>query len=238
MKTKEAVPNKLNKQEKVAVINLLRYFINNVRIAYIPYGYMKHIFERKEHWKICAILEEYRISLGVKDEECKVKIHPYFPPGCSLNEVSLKEILNVFKGIKVLDMVLVEISYFEEKLKSSSIMYDSMNYLEIKSLIYVRKDILKTIKMNDIEIRDILENLDEKEIKEAVAEYSSDYLSLVLEYGNTDELLEAIETITKLKGFIQVPKNTRLERESLYKTFFKGTMRQFDTVGRYCAPLM
>lgn len=79
--------------------------------------------------------------------------------------------------------------------------------------------------MSDIEIRDfdISEYLDDKEV---IAEY----LSQVLADGDTDELLEAIGNIAKAKGMSQIAKDTGLGRESLYKTFSKGTKPRFDTI--------
>lgn len=70
---------------------------------------------------------------------------------------------------------------------------------------------------------DISQYLDSKEI---IAEY----LSQVLEEGDMDELLNAIGYIAKAKGMTQVSKDTGLGRESLYKTFAKGSKPKFDTV--------
>lgn len=70
---------------------------------------------------------------------------------------------------------------------------------------------------------DISQYLDDKEI---VAEY----LSQVLSEGDMDELLSAIGHIAKAKGMSQISKDTGLGRESLYKTFAKGSKPKFDTV--------
>jgi probable addiction module antidote protein len=45
-----------------------------------------------------------------------------------------------------------------------------------------------------------------------------------------DELLEALGNIAKAKGMSQIAKDTGLGRESLYKTFHKGTKPKFDTI--------
>lgn len=70
---------------------------------------------------------------------------------------------------------------------------------------------------------DIAEYLDNKEI---VAEY----LSQILADGDMDELLEALGNIAKAKGMSQIASETGLGRESLYKTFHKGTKPRFDTI--------
>lgn len=70
---------------------------------------------------------------------------------------------------------------------------------------------------------DIALYLDDKEI---IAEY----LSQILANGDMDELLEALGNIAKAKGMSQIAKETGLGRESLYKTFHKGTKPKFDTI--------
>jgi probable addiction module antidote protein len=70
---------------------------------------------------------------------------------------------------------------------------------------------------------DIVEYLDDKEV---IAEY----LSQILADGDMDELLEALGNIAKAKGMSQIAKDTGLGRESLYKTFHKGTKPKFDTI--------
>ena len=79
--------------------------------------------------------------------------------------------------------------------------------------------------MSKIEITqfDIAQYLDDKDV---IAEY----LSQILEDGNMDELLEALGNIAKVKGMSQIAKDTGLGRESLYKTFHKGTKPKFDTI--------
>jgi probable addiction module antidote protein len=70
---------------------------------------------------------------------------------------------------------------------------------------------------------DISEYLDSKEM---IAEY----LTQVLQDGNTDELLVAIGNIAKAKGMAQIAQDTGLGRESLYKAFQEGAKPRFETV--------
>jgi len=70
---------------------------------------------------------------------------------------------------------------------------------------------------------DIVDYLDSKE---AIAEY----LSQVLADGDTDELLVALGYIARAKGMTEVAKKSGLGRESLYKTFQKGTKPKFETI--------
>ena len=79
--------------------------------------------------------------------------------------------------------------------------------------------------MNNLEVTnfDIAQYLDNKEV---IAEY----LSQILADGDMDELLEAIGYIAKAKGMSQIASETGLGRESLYKTFHKGTKPKFDTI--------
>ncbi|NLM98469.1 MAG: putative addiction module antidote protein [Campylobacteraceae bacterium] len=75
-------------------------------------------------------------------------------------------------------------------------------------------------KLTDFDITQYLDN------KETIAEY----LSQVLEDKDMDELLEALGNIAKAKGMSQISSETGLGRESLYKTFQKGTKPRFDTI--------
>lgn len=78
---------------------------------------------------------------------------------------------------------------------------------------------------NELTDFDISQYLDNKEV---IAEY----LTQVLEDGDIDELMVAIGNIAKAKGLSQISKDSGLGRESLYKTFNKGTKPRFDTVIR------
>ena len=79
--------------------------------------------------------------------------------------------------------------------------------------------------MSNVELTnfDIAQYLDNKEV---IAEY----LSQILADGDMDELLEALGNIAKAKGMSQIASETGLGRESLYKTFHKGTKPKFDTI--------
>ena len=74
-----------------------------------------------------------------------------------------------------------------------------------------------------------LSNFDVAEYLES-KDMMAEYLSQVLADGDTDELLEALGHIAKAKGMSQIAKDTGLGRESLYKTFRKGTKPKFDTI--------
>ncbi|AWY02282.1 addiction module antitoxin [Marinomonas primoryensis] len=56
------------------------------------------------------------------------------------------------------------------------------------------------------------------------------YLSMVLEDGDTDELIHALGYIAKARGMTQIAKETGLGRESLYKALRSGSRPQFDTI--------
>ena len=86
--------------------------------------------------------------------------------------------------------------------------------------------------MSNVELTnfDIAQYLDNKEV---IAEY----LSQILADGDTDELLEALGNIAKAKGMSQIASETGLGRESLYKTFHKGTKPKFDTIMKVISAL-
>lgn len=56
------------------------------------------------------------------------------------------------------------------------------------------------------------------------------YLSIVLEEGDTEELIAAIGHIAKARGMTQIAKESGLGRESLYKALRSGSRPQFDTI--------
>lgn len=58
----------------------------------------------------------------------------------------------------------------------------------------------------------------------------TEYLSLVLEEGDTDELIRAVGYVAKARGMTQIAQETGLGRESLYKSFREGAKPQFETV--------
>lgn len=61
---------------------------------------------------------------------------------------------------------------------------------------------------------------------EAVAEY----MSAVLESGDPDLLLLALNDVARARGMAQVAKDAGLGRESLYKALAPGAKPRFDTV--------
>lgn len=69
--------------------------------------------------------------------------------------------------------------------------------------------------------------------KEAMAEY----LTQVIEEGDTDELIRAIGYIAKARGMSQIAKESGLGRESLYKTFSPGSKPRFDTIAKVARSL-
>jgi probable addiction module antidote protein len=77
--------------------------------------------------------------------------------------------------------------------------------------------------MSQLSTFDISQYLDNNEV---IAEY----LTQVLNDGDTDELLEAIGNIAKAKGMSQIAKDTGLGRESLYKAFAPGAKPRFETI--------
>ena len=79
---------------------------------------------------------------------------------------------------------------------------------------------MKESKLTDFDIVDYLDS------KESIREY----LSQVLEEGDTDELLRALGHIARAKGMSEIAQKTGLGRESLYKTFKAGTKPKFETI--------
>ncbi|MFK5976412.1 MAG: putative addiction module antidote protein [Sulfurovum sp.] len=70
---------------------------------------------------------------------------------------------------------------------------------------------------------DVAKYLDSKEM---IAEY----ISQILEDGDTNELISAIGDIARAKGMTQIAKDTGLGRESLYKTFNNSSKPKFETI--------
>lgn len=62
------------------------------------------------------------------------------------------------------------------------------------------------------------------------SEIIAEYISQVLEDGDMDEILSAIDDIARARGMTDIAKDTGLSRESLYKTFKSGSHPRFDTV--------
>ena len=58
----------------------------------------------------------------------------------------------------------------------------------------------------------------------------AEYLNMVLEDGDSNELMRAIGHIAKARGMTQIAKDTGLGRESLYKALSSGSKPRFETV--------
>jgi probable addiction module antidote protein len=61
-------------------------------------------------------------------------------------------------------------------------------------------------------------------------EAMSEYLSQVLEDGDSDELIRALGYIAKAKGMAMIANESGLGRESLYKALAPGAKPRFDTI--------
>ena len=58
----------------------------------------------------------------------------------------------------------------------------------------------------------------------------AEYITAVLETGDTDLLLLALGDVARARGMAQVAKDAGLGRESLYKALAPGAKPRFDTV--------
>ncbi|MCQ8130826.1 addiction module antidote protein [Methylomonas rivi] len=58
----------------------------------------------------------------------------------------------------------------------------------------------------------------------------SEYLTQVIEEGDSDELIRALGYIAKAKGMATLANESGLGRESLYKALKPGAKPRFDTV--------
>ena len=65
----------------------------------------------------------------------------------------------------------------------------------------------------------------------------AEYLSAVMESGNTEATLAAIADIAKARGMTKLAEASGLNRESLYKALRPGAKPRFDTVCRIMAAL-
>ncbi len=77
--------------------------------------------------------------------------------------------------------------------------------------------------MNEITRFDVSDYLDNDEL---IAEY----LSNILEEGDTGLLLEAIGDVAKARGMTKIAESAGLGRESLYKAFSKDAKPRFETI--------
>lgn len=58
----------------------------------------------------------------------------------------------------------------------------------------------------------------------------AEYITMVLDDGDTDELIRAVGYIAKARGMTEIAQKTGLGRESLYKALKAGSKPQFDTM--------
>ncbi len=56
------------------------------------------------------------------------------------------------------------------------------------------------------------------------------YIDMVLEDGDNEELLRALNTCARAKGMTEMAKSTGLRRESLYNALRPGATPRFDTI--------
>lgn len=80
----------------------------------------------------------------------------------------------------------------------------------------------KTQKLKSFDIANYLDS------EEAIAEY----LSQVLEDGDSDELIRSLGHIAKAKGMATIAKESGLGRESLYKALTVGSQPRFETISK------
>ncbi|MBF0203869.1 MAG: putative addiction module antidote protein [Desulfamplus sp.] len=64
-----------------------------------------------------------------------------------------------------------------------------------------------------------------------------EYLSQVLEEGNSGELAAALGHIAKARGMTEIAKASGIKRESLYKALNPNSHPRFDTIQRVCKAL-
>ena len=65
----------------------------------------------------------------------------------------------------------------------------------------------------------------------------ADYMSIVLESGDSDHLLLALGDVARARGMAQVAQDAGLGRESLYKALAPGAKPRFETVVKVMAAL-
>jgi probable addiction module antidote protein len=88
----------------------------------------------------------------------------------------------------------------------------------------------KKIKVADLPEFDITEHLDSEQ---AIAEY----LSIVLEEGDSSELAHALGVAARARGMSEIAKQSGLSREALYKALRADAQPRFETISRVCAAL-
>jgi probable addiction module antidote protein len=60
----------------------------------------------------------------------------------------------------------------------------------------------------------------------------ANYLSLVMEDGDTDEFKRALGYVAKARGMTQIANDSGLGRESLYKALRPGSRAEFSTISK------
>lgn len=89
---------------------------------------------------------------------------------------------------------------------------------------------MKTIKTNQAALQQLgvqpFDVADYLQTNEDIAEY----LTQVLDEGDSDELLRAVGHIAKARGMAHIAEKSGLGRESLYKALAPGAKPRFDTV--------
>jgi probable addiction module antidote protein len=65
----------------------------------------------------------------------------------------------------------------------------------------------------------------------------AEYLSQVIEDGDSDEFIRALGHIAKARGMTEIAEKSGLGRESLYKALRPDATPRFDTIRRVCLAL-
>ena len=63
------------------------------------------------------------------------------------------------------------------------------------------------------------------------------YLSLVLEEGDSSEWIHALGIVARARGMSEIAKGSGLSREALYKALRPDSQPRFDTIARVCKAL-
>ncbi|MGY1488258.1 addiction module antidote protein [Methylobacillus pratensis] len=88
----------------------------------------------------------------------------------------------------------------------------------------------KTIKISELPEFDMAEHLPDEQ---AIAEY----LTIVLEEGDSAELMHALGTVARARGMTEIAKTSGLTREALYRALRADAQPRFDTITRVCKAL-
>jgi probable addiction module antidote protein len=86
------------------------------------------------------------------------------------------------------------------------------------------------IKISELPVCDMTDALENEEDIQ-------NYLSIVLEEGDSAELIHALGVIAKARGMSQIAKDSGLTREALYKALRSNSQPRFDTIVRVCRAL-